>query len=150
MLAKEVRRPGQAGLQIAAVVDIAGQRRREQAVGAVALARGVSAQRAADIGGRAAGGGQGRGLVEAGVAGGQAGAACQGLGDQLVELGVAQACPPLAGAKSGFVGGGAASLVIQTQVSGSELGQRRMGRALGGTASQGQGQSHGGRLEGQG
>ena len=38
------------------------------------------------------------------------------------------------------------------QVSGSELGQRRMGRALGGTASQGQGQSqsHGGRLEGQG
>src|SRR2546427_3281896 len=44
-----------------------------QTVGAVVLARGVDAERAAHIGGRAGGRGQGGSLVEAGAAHGQAG-----------------------------------------------------------------------------
>ena len=146
MAAKEIRRPAQAGLQVAGVVGMAGNGCGHQAVGAVVLTRGVDAERAAHIGGRAGGRGQGGGLVEAGAAHGQAGAALQCLGDQAVQLGIAQGLPPIGGGQAGI--GACLGLGRQTQVGGAQPGQWLMGRALGRTTGQGQRGAQGGRCGG--
>ena len=141
MLAEEVGRPGQAGLQIAAVVDIARNGGGNHAVGRVALACGVGAQRSAHIAGRAAGRGQGCGFFKAGVAGGQAGAAGQGLIDELIELGIAQTCPPLGGGECRGVRSAEAGGVVQADIGRAQSCQRLVCRPLRGTACQ---REHGG------
>ncbi|MNV79095.1 hypothetical protein D3C71_1726290 [compost metagenome] len=141
MLAKEVGRPAQRGLYGAAVVGVTGHGRRHQAIGGVALAGGVYAQRGLRAVGRLAHLAQGHGLLQAGAADGQAGTALQGGVDQGVELLVAQRFPPL-GWRGSFCGGG-----IQAQGRGRGLCQRRVAGAGVGAADEQEGCSQGQRRD---
>ena len=104
--AKEVGAPAERGLQVRTVIHVACHRRRHQAVGRVALARGIQRQLGLRTVGGVAGIGQRCGLGRARARHRQAGLLCQGLVNQGVELCISQGRPPADLRQAGGVGTG--------------------------------------------
>ena len=94
MAAEQVRRPAEIALHAGVVTHLACDRRRDQAVLGVPLARHVRAQRELRSRSGAADFGQRRGTVQAGTYDRQIRVALERLIDQRVEPGVAQCGPP--------------------------------------------------------